>query len=204
MKRIILGSGSPRRDEILTIAGIEHEIIVPNADESVIKFDGNVEKYVTSLAELKSKALTELLKNGNKTEIKGNDSVVTICADTVVYSPKAGVPLGKPHDFDEACEMLSLLSGETHYVLTGVCISQNPTFCEKCEKFTETTEVRFKNLQKSDIEDYVRRTNPYDKAGAYGIQDSSCVFVSGIVGDYYNVMGLPISRIYDELKKLDF
>lgn len=199
MYNIILGSGSPRRHEILTLAGIEHTVIVPEADESKIHYVGDCQRYVKELAKLKSDALTELLKSDEyKTKIDFSDTV-TICADTVVFSPKEPYPLGKPKNFDDACDMLNAFSGTYHYVLTGVCIRKNPT---SEIIFTEETKVLFRELTYDEIEDYINVEKPFDKAGAYGIQDRACAFVSGIEGDFYNVMGLPVCKITEKLKEM--
>ena len=199
MYNIILGSGSPRRHEILTLAGIEHAVIVPEADESKIHYVGDCQRYVKELAKLKSDALIELLKSDEyKTKIDFSDTV-TICADTVVFSPKKPYPLGKPKNFDDACDMLNAFSGTYHYVLTGVCIRKNPT---SEIIFTEETKVLFRELTYDEIEDYINVEKPFDKAGAYGIQDRACAYVSGIEGDFYNVMGLPVCKITEKLKKM--
>ncbi len=199
MYNIILGSGSPRRHEILTLAGIEHTVIVPEADERKIHYVGDCQRYVKELAKLKSDALTELLKSDEyKTKIDFSDTV-TICADTVVFSPKKPYPLGKPKNFDDACDMLNAFSGTYHYVLTGVCIRKNPT---SEIIFTEYTKVHFRELTEGEIEDYINVEKPFDKAGAYGIQDRACAFVSGIEGDFYNVMGLPVCKITEKLKEM--
>ena len=199
MYNIILGSGSPRRHEILTLAGIEHTVIVPEVDESKIHYVGDCQRYVKELAKLKFDALTELLKSDEyKTKIDFSDTV-TICADTVVFSPKKPYPLGKPKNFDDACDMLKAFSGTYHYVLTGVCIRKNPT---SEIIFTEETKVIFRELTENEIEDYINVEKPFDKAGAYGIQDRACAFVSGIEGDFYNVMGLPVCKITEKLKEM--
>ena len=199
MYNIILGSGSPRRHEILTLAGIEHTVIVSEADERKIHYVGDCQRYVKELAKLKSDALTELLKSDEyKTKIDFSDTV-TICADTVVFSPKKPYPLGKPKNFDDACDMLKAFSGTYHYVLTGVCIRKNPT---SEIIFTEETKVHFRELTYDEIEDYINVEKPFDKAGAYGIQDRACAFVSGIEGDFYNVMGLPVCKITEKLKEM--
>lgn len=199
MYNIILGSGSPRRHEILTLAGIEHTVIVLEADECKIHYVGDCQRYVKELAKLKSDALTELLKSDEyKTKIDFSDTV-TICADTVVFSPKKPYPLGKPKNFDDACDMLNAFSGTYHYVLTGVCIRKNPT---SEIIFTEETKVLFRELTYDEIEDYINVEKPFDKAGAYGIQDRACAFVSGIEGDFYNVMGLPVCKITEKLKEM--
>lgn len=199
MYNIILGSSSPRRHEILTLAGIEHTVIVPEADECKIHYVGDCQRYVKELAKLKSDALTELLKSDEyKTKIDFSDTV-TICADTVDFSPKKPYPLGKPKNFDDACDMLNAFSGTYHYVLTGVCIRKNPT---SEIIFTEETKVLFRELTYDEIEDYINVEKPFDKAGAYGIQDRACAFVSGIEGDFYNVMGLPVCKITEKLKEM--
>ena len=199
MYNIILGSSSPRRHEILTLAGIERTVIVSEADECKIHYVGDCQRYVKELAKLKSDALTELLKSDEyKTKIDFSDTV-TICADTVVFSPKKPYPLGKPKNFDDACDMLKAFSGTYHYVLTGVCIRKNPT---SEIIFTEETKVLFRELTYDEIEDYINVEKPFDKAGAYGIQDRACAFVSGIEGDFYNVMGLPVCKITEKLKEM--
>lgn len=199
MYNIILGSSSPRRHEILTLAGIEHTVIVPESDECKIHYVGDCQRYVKELAKLKSDALTELLKSDEyKTKIDFSDTV-TICADTVVFSPKKPYPLGKPKNFDDACDMLNAFSGTYHYVITGVCIRKNPT---SEIIFTEETKVLFRELTYDEIEDYINVEKPFDKAGAYGIQDRACAFVSGIEGDFYNVMGLPVCKITEKLKEM--
>lgn len=196
MCEIILGSGSPRRNEIMTLAGIKHTVIVPSADESSVQYKGDCVRYVKELAKLKSDAL---LKIHNVRDIAKLHETVTVCADTVVFSPKYPQPLGKPKSFDEACSMLKLLSGTFHYVLTGVCLRYGESLGEE-HIFCEQTKVHFRELTDGEIESYVGETNPYDKAGAYGIQDRACAFVSGIEGDYYNVVGLPICSIVKFLK----
>lgn len=199
MYNIILGSGSPRRHEILTLAGIEHTVIVPETDERKIHYVGDCQRYVKELAKLKSDALTAMIKSDEyKTKIDFSDTV-TICADTVVFSPKKPYPLGKPKNFDDACDMLKAFSGTYHYVLTGVCIRKNPT---SEIIFTEDTKVHFRELTYDEIEDYINVEKPFDKAGAYGIQDRACAFVSGIEGDFYNVMGLPVCKITEKLKEM--
>lgn len=203
MERIILGSGSPRRHEILELACVKHEIIVPKADESAVPYTGDCARYVGSLAKLKSDALSEILEKRDENQF----DVITICADTVVFSPKCPQPLGKPKDKADAVRMLTMLSGTKHYVMTGVCLKNcvkiNEKFTtERQVSFAETTEVGFRDVTADEIEAYVDREPPLDKAGAYGIQDSACSFVSGITGDFYNVVGLPICRIMEEIKKM--
>ncbi len=194
MTEIILGSGSPRRDEIMTLAGVGHTVVVPSADESSVAYKGDCTRYVRELAKLKSDALMSVLPDGDGER-------VTICADTVVFSPKKPQPLGKPKSFEDACAMLRLFSGTFHYVLTGVCIRYGDGLGKE-HLFHEQTKVYFRELTESEIVDYVNETNPYDKAGAYGIQDRACGFVSGIEGDFYNVVGLPICSIVKFLNQI--
>ena len=198
-KKIILASKSPRRLEIMGLAGIEPEVYIADADESSVSFSaGNPEKYVCGIAKLKNDAAYESLKRERSAEELAESVIVS--ADTVVYSIDADLPLGKPRDFDDACRMLRALSGRTHRVVSGVMIRDGGTGVIRT--FAETTDVTFRELTDSEIEDYVREAKPYDKAGAYGIQEGACVFVSRIEGDYYNVVGLPICRLTTELDKL--
>lgn len=206
MKKIILASKSPRRHEIMSLAGIEHTVIAPNADESSVGYRGDASRYVLELSKLKSDALVSLLRSDeyhNSTKFDFADAII-VSADTVVFSPKLPHPLGKPKTFDEACGMLRLFSGTYHHVLTGVTIRENPTSGGAETAFVEDTKVFFRELTDGEISDYVEETKPYDKAGAYGIQDGACVFVSRLEGDYYNVMGLPVCRLYGELVKFGY
>ena len=198
MKNLILASKSPRRHELLSLAKIEHDVIVPEADESVIRFDGDPGEYVKALSKLKSDALSRLLRtNEYRTKIDF-DNTVTVSADTIVF--QGGEVLGKPKDSSDAYRMLKRLSGNIHEVWTGVCLRDLSD--GEAILFAEKTGVRFRELDDNEIYSYIESEKPYDKAGAYGIQESACVFVSGIDGDYYNVMGLPVCRLYCELKKL--
>ena len=204
MKKIILASKSPRRHEIMNLAGIDHTVVVPEVDESTVSYSGDAEKYVSELSKLKSAALTEQLKADEYRTKFDLSNIITVSADTVVFMSQMPHPLGKPKNFDEACEMLRVLSGTHHHVLTGVTIRENPTFGGSEITFVEDTKVFFRKLSEGEISDYVKKTEPYDKAGAYGIQDKACVFVSRLEGDYYNVMGLPVCRLYAELEKFGY
>jgi len=187
MKKIILASKSPRRLEILRLAGIEPVILVPEADESKIIFEsGNPQKYVGGIAMMKNDAALPLAKK------EGFCDGIIISADTVVYSIEEDKPLGKPKDHDDAFRMLTSLSNRTHKVISGVVIRDIKS--GKTESFEETTEVTFRKIFPNEIEKYINEYSPYDKAGSYGIQDGACVFVSRISGDYYNVVGLPICK----------
>lgn len=176
MRRFILASASPRRKEILEKAGYSFEIIVSDADENITE-DLSPEKTVEVLAERKALSVWE----SNK------DSVVFGC-DTVVAID--GRILGKPTDDEDAFNMLKMLSGRTHTVSTGVCICSE----DKTEVFSNTTQVEFYPLSDETIRSYIASGEGKDKAGSYGIQGYGCVLVKEIKGDYFSVMGLPVSQ----------
>lgn len=198
MKKIILGSNSPRRKELLAGLDIPYEVkVIPGIDES---YPDTLGAYDTAeyIARKKSAAYHGML----------DDDVVVLTADTVVIAPTAdeqndkegkGIILGKPKDADEAHSMLRMLSGKTHHVVTGVCLLTN-----KGERsFSVVTEVTFKMLADEEIDYYVEHYRPFDKAGAYGIQEwIGYVGCTGLKGSYFNVMGLPVQRIYEELQKM--
>lgn len=190
--KIILASQSPRRDEILSSAGLEHVILTAPADErSVVFVPGAPEDYVIRVSRLKNDAAAAAYPG----ECVG---AALLSADTIVYSPETDEVLGKPHDRADAERMLALLSGRAHLVLTGVTLRLGG----KLRSFAEVTEVTFRSLTAEEIADYCATSEPYDKAGAYGIQGRACVFVSGIRGDYFNVVGLPVCRILTELRAM--
>ncbi|MFD2639335.1 Maf family protein [Piscibacillus salipiscarius] len=181
--KLILGSSSPRRQELLKQVHIPFTIRKPEADESQIT-EQNPEKKVAHLAQFKSRHINLLDSNE-----------VILSADTVVsFQNKI---FEKPKSKDEAYHMISLLSGSIHDVYSGFTIRTNTE--EKT--FVERTEVEFWPLDKQDIQWYISTDDPYDKAGAYGIQSIGAMFVKQIKGDYYNVVGLPISRVVKELTK---
>ncbi len=219
MSEIILASKSPRRDEILSIIGVEHSVISPEADESTVKFDPGrpAEEYVMALSRLKSDALEEVLReksadNGvdysencvNSAKIASKSACATVAADTIVWCRdwRGGMPMRKPKSHEEAVEMLETLSGKTHAVLTGVTLRNR--VCGEILTYAERTDVVFRNLSREEIEDYVTAHPPYDKAGAYGIQEKAAVFVREIRGEYFNVMGLPVVRLYETLHKWNY
>lgn len=176
MRRFILASASPRRKEILEKAGYSFEIIVSDADENITE-DLSPEKTVEILAERKALSVWE----SNK------DSVVFGCDTVVAIDDRI---LGKPTDDEDAFNMLKMLSGRTHTVSTGVCIcSENKT-----EVFSNTTQVEFYPLSDETIRSYIASGEGKDKAGSYGIQGYGCVLVKEIKGDYFSVMGLPVSQ----------
>lgn len=184
---IILASNSPRRQQLLAALGLEFEQrVLPGLDETYPPHlqGGDIACYV---AELKANAYLSHLQD--------NDLLLT--ADTIVYLD--GKVYGKPADRAEACQMLAELSGKTHHVYTGVCLATKSWQ----RSFFADTEVRFSLLSEEEISYYVDHFQPFDKAGAYGIQEwIGYVAVEGMQGSYFNVMGLPIQRIYQELKHL--
>ena len=186
MRRIILASKSPRRRELLAQAGYEFDII-PSEKEELME-GGTAENIVTNLARVKANDVYNRFKEKNP---------IVIGADTIVVYK--GEIFGKPKSQDDATRMLKQLSGKTHEVMTGVCIVSS----DKKIAFCETTKVTFYELTEQEIETYINTGDPLDKAGAYGIQGVFAKHIKGIVGDYYNVVGLPISRIYQELKKYE-
>lgn len=189
-KTIILASQSPRRREILTLAGIGHTVLTAEADESSIVYvKKHPEDYVTAEAVLKNDAVAVIAP----------DNAVVLSADTIVYDPVTDTVLGKPRDRDHAFAMLKSLSARSHQVITGVCITDKAS--GQRDSFAVTTDVFFRDLTDKEILAYIDTAKPYDKAGSYGIQEGACIFVSRIEGDYYNVVGLPICEVNARLKK---
>src|SRR5690625_4440787 len=181
-KKLILASSSPRRQELLRLANISFNIRKAIVDESEIHSIDPVEK-VKQLAELKGKSLSFQ-----------QDGEIILAADTIVaYN---GRIFEKPKDEKEAYHMMSTFSGNSHDVYTGVLIRSS----EKEVTFVEQTEVEFWPLTEEEIKWYISTDDPYDKAGGYGIQSLGSIFVKRIVGDYYNVMGLPISTVVRKVK----
>lgn len=188
MTDIILASGSPRRRELLTLMGLDYKVVVSEADEESVSKDLPIELYVQELALLKATATAKsVLKNKN---------AVIISADTVVTLN--GKILGKPLDEDDAFNMLKSLSGVAHSVYTGYCvmrIKDGKTVCSKSR-----TRVHFKELSDEKIRAYIKSGEPMDKAGSYGIQGLGSLLAEKIDGDFYNVVGLPISMLADTLE----
>ena len=185
--KVILASNSPRRKELLGGLGIGYEVkTMPDIDESYP--DGlSMEEVPVYIARSKADAYRPLMQP---------DELI-ITADTIVWLD--GVVMGKPKDEEEACDMLRRLSGQTHQVITGVCL----TTADAQKSFATVTDVTFCRLSEEEIAYYVEHYRPMDKAGSYGIQEwIGFVGVESISGSYFNVMGLPIQRLYTELKKL--
>lgn len=186
---VILASKSPRRVEILKKIVENFSVIQSNFDESTIIFKGDIEKYVKDLSKEKAMEVSRRLKKPS----------IVIAADTVVF--RDGKVLGKPKDEEDAFSMLSSLSGNNHKVYSGICIINTKE--NTIIKDFDCTEVKFSKLSKKEIENYIRSREPMDKAGAYGIQGLGGAFVEGINGCYYNVMGLPLNKLYKALKEYD-
>jgi len=184
--KIILASNSPRRKELLSGLDIEYEVkVLPNIDESY-PVDLDIRKVAEYISEKKAKAYISLLE----------ENTMVITADTVVILDDE--IYGKPLNKNDAKQMLSNLSGKTHKVITGVSIMT----LNKQKSFSTTSEVRFAKLDESEINYYVNKYDPLDKAGAYGIQEwIGYVAVEYISGSYFNIMGLPVQKLYQELKK---
>lgn len=175
MPRVILASQSPRRRQLLGQIGLQNfEVLAPEADES---YDSALtpEETVATLSRRKAEAAAVL----------AGDAVI-IAADTMVFLDD--LRLGKPHSEEEAFRMLSALSGRTHQVRTGVTAARGGEMLTR----VETTDVTFRGLTEREIWAYIRTGDPMDKAGAYGVQGKAALFVEGIRGDYFNVMGLPL------------
>ena len=197
MFKIILASNSPRRRELLAGLDVPFEVkVIKGIDE---RYPATLDAYQVAeyISKKKAEAYRSLL----------SDDVLVLTADTVVIAPTAdeqndkegkGVILGKPKDAQEARAMLQMLSGKTHHVVTGVCLTSS----EKQHSFSVVTEVSFKTLTEQEIAYYIDHYKPFDKAGAYGIQEwIGYIGCTGLKGSYFNVMGLPAQRIYEELQK---
>lgn len=184
---IILASNSPRRKKLLSGLDLDYEVkVLPDIEESYPE-GLTMEEIPRYIAAEKANAYKNIM----------NEHDLIITADTVVVLES--MVLGKPKDLDDACRMLKLLSGKTHQVITGVYLMTK----EKNRSFSVVTDVTFKELSDEEINYYVNKYHPLDKAGAYGIQEwIGYIGVTGLSGSYFNVMGLPVQRIYNELKYL--
>jgi septum formation protein len=181
---IILASKSPRRKELLEGLGVKFELRTKDTDES-FSASLNPEEVAGYLSEKKAKAFSEELKSGE----------LIIASDTIVVLDKE--ILGKPLDHSEAVQMLQKLSGKMHQVYTAFTLMDE----NKMQTITDMTKVFFKDLSNEEIDHYVRKYQPFDKAGAYGIQEwIGFIAVEKIEGSYFTVMGLPVHLIYDSLK----
>lgn len=185
--KVILASNSPRRKELLAGLGVDYEVrTLPDVDESYPDTlqGADIPLYI---AKEKADAYRDMLQPGE----------LMITADTIVWLD--GKVLGKPKDREDALCMLRAMSGRTHEVFTGVCI----TTTEWQRSFAVQTEVRFSKLSEEEITYYIDKFQPMDKAGAYGVQEwIGFIGVENISGSYYNIMGLPVQRLYKELIRI--
>lgn len=201
MSQIILASGSPRRKELLEQIGLEFEICPAKGEERIT--GSRPEQVVTELSKQKAEEIASGIlgfQEKNK-ELTTPREMLVIGADTVVaYEGKI---LGKPKDAEDAKRMLTMLSGNTHSVYTGVTVvvMDGKGRCGE-HSFFEKTDVTMYPMTGQEIEEYIATGEPMDKAGAYGIQGACASFVKGIRGDYNNVVGLPLARLYQELKRI--
>lgn len=189
MRKIILASGSPRRRELLTQIGLEYTVI-PSKKEEILRFT-KPDDIVKDLSLQKAQDIAQGAEQG--TIVIGSDTVVAL----------DGEILGKPHTADKAVAMLKRLEGRTHQVYTGVSIVIKGAAVDGSDEiisFAEETDVHVYPMSDAEIHAYVATGDPLDKAGAYGIQGIFAKHVQGISGCFYNVMGLPIGRLYQELK----
>ncbi len=181
--QLILASQSPRRKQLLGLFGVPFTVQVADIDETM-DISRPASQEVARVARLKALAIPRMPGD------------LVVAADTIVVC--RGKVLGKPHSPQEAREMLSLLSGRDHQVMTGVAV-----LLDGQERvFTEITDLHFKHLSRQEIDRYVASGEPMDKAGAYGIQGGAALFCERMVGDYYNVMGLPVCRLGQVLEEL--
>ena len=178
--QLILASASPRRKALLSLFGIPFTVRAADIDETMDPEKPPFDE-VARVSRLKALAVS-----------RGEEDVV-IAADTIVVCQ--GKVLGKPHSEAEAASMLRLLSGRDHQVMTGCTV----LFGDRAETFTEVTSLHFRPLSEKEILKYVQSGEPMDKAGSYGIQGGAALFCEKLEGDYYNVMGLPVCRLYETL-----
>lgn len=181
---VILASGSPRRKELMSHISKDFKVIVSDTNEDT-DMSQSVDKIVMDLAKAKADAVKP----------KCNEDDIIISADTVV-ALKDKI-LGKPKDKEDAFSMLKSLSGTSHSVYTGVCITKGT----QQKVFAEKTLVEFYELSDKEINDYIATNDPFDKAGGYGIQSKGVILVKSITGDYFNVVGFPVARIYREIRE---
>ncbi len=187
---MILASASPRRKELLVLAGFAPTIMPADIDETPLPGERPTD-LVLRLAINKAHACMDSCASHANNE-------VILAADTIVWHDDE--VLGKPKDAEDARRMLHILSGRTHHVSTGVCLIRFDIQTPHESAFVDTTKVRFRSLTDREIDQYVATGEPLDKAGAYGIQGGAGAFVQSIEGDYSNVVGLPIARVLKVLR----
>lgn len=186
--RIVLASASVRRQELLKRLYNRFNIIVSDFDEESVIYDGNPSEYVKKLSYGKAVSVSERLE----------EQAIVIGADTIVVQDNE--ILLKPKDEKDAKRMLSKLSGNTHYVYSGITVVNTYNGKIACE--AEVTEVKFSDLSENEIDNYIMTREPMDKSGAYGIQGYGGIFIEKINGCYYNVVGLPLNKLKKMLKQV--
>ena len=220
-KKIILASASPRRRELLTQIGLDFEVVVSETEEKITstepakvveelsaqKAEAVWEKLCSTAASQGSVTNAERLDEGSEVFESEQTSGETTMTDTLVLGADTvvacdGKILGKPADTEAAAAMLTMLQGRGHEVYTGVTILYEENGERKTLTFHEKTTVHFYPMTDAQIREYVATGDPMDKAGAYGIQGLCARYISGIAGDYNNVVGLPVGRVYQELHGL--
>ena len=185
-RRLLLASKSPRRSQLMRDCGLDFEVVSGREAEEIYPAEMAAEDVAEYLSVLKSEAYADMVSGGD----------VLITADTIVVA--GGEILGKPADRDDAVRMLGLLSGAEHTVITGVTLRS----VDKVESFSCHSKVKFRTIEPDEVDYYLDTYRPYDKAGAYGIQEwIGYVAIEGIEGSFYNVMGLPIQMLYVRLKE---
>jgi septum formation protein len=193
LPKLILASGSPRRAEILTAVGWQFTKRVADIDESELPGE-TPENYVQRLAREKSEAVARLFP-------EQEESMLVLGADTTVVIN--GEIIGKPSDFAEAREMLKKLSGNRHEVLTGVALVKISARQFETRVAFERTSVKFAEMSEAEIGFLVEKGEPLDKAGAYAVQAQAALFIEGIEGDYWNVVGLPVHLVYRLMREME-
>ncbi|MCI7796412.1 MAG: Maf family protein [Lachnospiraceae bacterium] len=187
--RIVLASASPRRLELLRQIGIEPEVVVSHVEERVTSSEPG--EVVMELAGQKARDVAGEVTPG--TLVIGSDTVVAV----------DGKILGKPRDHEEAAGMIRMIAGRSHQVYTGVCMIVRKNGCEdRIRTFYDETDVEVYDMSEEEILSYARSEEPMDKAGAYAVQGFFARYIRGLRGSYANVMGLPVSRLYQEMKEL--
>lgn len=198
--KIILASASPRRREILAGFGLKFDIITADVDENVSTDGKTPPMIVEEISRRKALAVYERLlqeqPSADETAESGADGTLIIAADTVVCS--GGEILGKPHDREDAKRMLKGYSGKTHSVISAVTtVRFNGTNEPKIESFHDISYVTFKKMTDEEIDYYLDTDEPYDKAGAYAVQGFASLFIESIEGSFYNIVGLPVQKLYE-------